>query len=71
MTQFLEQDSLIPPYMAFPRFLLDKDGLSETAKILYTILLHQSYGYHIAVRLEVLLVHGLKILPCSHLRILF
>lgn len=32
MTQFLTQDSLIPPYMAFPRFLLDKEGLSETAK---------------------------------------
>lgn len=42
MTQFLTQDSLIPPYMAFPRFLLDKEGLSETAKILYTILLDQA-----------------------------
>ena len=37
MTQFLTQSSPIPPYMAFPRFLLDKDGLNETAKILYTI----------------------------------
>ena len=37
MTQFLTQDGPIPPYMAFPRFLLDKDGLNETAKILYTI----------------------------------
>ena len=42
MTQFLTQDSLIPPYMAFPRFLLDKKGLSETAKILYTILLDRA-----------------------------
>lgn len=42
MTQFLMQDSSIPPYMAFPRFLLDKDGLSVTAKILYTILLDQA-----------------------------
>lgn len=42
MTQFLTQDSLIPPYMAFPRFLLDKEGLSETAKILYTILLDRT-----------------------------
>ena len=42
MTQFLTQDSLIPPYMAFPRFLLDKDGLNETAKILYTILLDRA-----------------------------
>lgn len=32
MTQFLTQSSPIPPYMAFPRFLLDKDGLNETAK---------------------------------------
>lgn len=32
MTQFLTQDGPIPPYMAFPRFLLDKDGLNETAK---------------------------------------
>ena len=42
MTRFLTQDSLIPPYMAFPRFLLDKEGLSETAKILYTILLDRA-----------------------------
>lgn len=42
MTQFLTQDSLIPPYMAFPRFLLDKEGLIETAKILYTILLDRA-----------------------------
>ena len=39
MTRFLTQDSPIPPYMAFPRFLLDKDELNETAKILYMILL--------------------------------
>ena len=42
MTQFLTQDGPIPPYMAFPRFLLDKDGLNETAKILYTILLDRA-----------------------------
>ena len=42
MTQFLTQSSPIPPYMAFPRFLLDKDGLNETAKILYTILLDRA-----------------------------
>ena len=35
MTQFLIKDTLIPPYMAFPRFLLDMEQLSETAKILY------------------------------------
>ena len=42
MARFLTQDSPIPPYMAFPRFLLDKDGLNETAKILYTILLDRA-----------------------------
>ena len=42
MRQFLTQDSPIPPYMSFPRFLLDKDGLNETAKILYTILLDRA-----------------------------
>ena len=42
MTRFLTQDSPIPPYMAFPRFLLDKEGLNETAKILYTILLDRA-----------------------------
>ena len=42
MTRFLTQDSPIPPYMAFPIFLLDKDGLNETAKILYTILLDRA-----------------------------
>lgn len=41
-TQFLTQDSQIPPYMAFPRFLLDKDGLNETSKILYIILLDRA-----------------------------
>lgn len=33
MTQFLTHDSPIPPYMAFPRFLLDKDGLDEIGKL--------------------------------------
>lgn len=42
MTQFLTQDSQIPSYMAFPRFLLDKNGLNETAKILYIILLDRA-----------------------------
>ena len=42
MTRFLTQNSPIPPYMAFPRFLLDKEGLNETAKILYTILLDRA-----------------------------
>ena len=42
MTQFLMQDTLIPPYMAFPRFLLDTEQLSETAKILYVLLLDRA-----------------------------
>lgn len=42
MTKFLTSDSILPPYMAFPRFLLDQVDLSETAKILYTILLDRA-----------------------------
>ena len=42
MTQFLIKDTLIPPYMAFPRFLLDMEQLSETTKILYVLLLDRA-----------------------------
>lgn len=42
MTRFLTPDCPIPPYMAFPRFLLDQENLSETAKILYTLLLDRA-----------------------------
>jgi hypothetical protein len=42
MTQFLMKNTLIPPYMAFPRFLLDMEQLSETAKILYVLLLDRA-----------------------------
>lgn len=42
MTRFLTPDCPIPPYMAFPRFLLDQVNLSETAKILYTLLLDRA-----------------------------
>ena len=42
MTQFLTPGSQIPMYMAFPRFLLDEEGLNETAKILYMILLDRA-----------------------------
>ena len=52
MTQFLTQDNLIPPYMAFPRFLLDKDDLNETAKILYTILLDRAHRKMMAGRMN-------------------
>lgn len=42
MTQFLTQNSRLPPYMIFPRFLMDKANLNEAAKILYTILLDRA-----------------------------
>lgn len=41
MTQFLKCDSYIPPYMAYPRFLLKVD-ISETAKLVYMLLLDRA-----------------------------
>ena len=41
MTQFLTCNSYIPPYMAYPRFLLDVD-ISETAKLVYMLLLDRA-----------------------------
>ena len=41
MSQFLTTNSKLPSYMVFPRFLLNCD-LSETTKILYTILLDRT-----------------------------
>ena len=41
MTHFLTIDSKLPPYMVFPRFLLNSD-LSETTKLLYMILLDRT-----------------------------
>ena len=40
--QFLTSTMQLPPYMAFPRFLLDKVQLSETAKIIYMLLLDRA-----------------------------
>lgn len=40
--QFLTPTMQLPPYMAFPRFLLDKVQLSETAKIIYMLLLDRA-----------------------------
>ena len=40
--EFLTGDSLIPPYLAFPRFLLERTDLNETAKILYVLLLDRA-----------------------------
>ena len=37
----LRRDSLLPPYMAYPRFLL-KMEISETAKLLYVLLLDRA-----------------------------
>ena len=41
MTQYLKCDSYFPPYMAYPRFLLDVD-ISETAKLVYMLLLDRA-----------------------------
>jgi len=41
-TRFLTKNALIPPYMAFPRFLLNMTQLNETAKILYVMLLDRA-----------------------------
>lgn len=42
MTHYLTPDSLILAYMAFPRFLLERTSLNETAKIVYMILLNRA-----------------------------
>lgn len=42
MTEFFTQDSQFSNYMVFPKFLLDREALSETAKILYMILLDRT-----------------------------
>lgn len=41
MTRNLHKDSLIPPYMAYPRFLLTMD-ISETAKLVYVLMLDRA-----------------------------
>ena len=41
MAQFLKSDSNLPPYMAYPRFLLDVD-ISETAKLVYMLMLDRA-----------------------------
>ena len=41
MTQFLKYDSYIPPYMAYPKFML-KLNISETAKLVYMLLLDRA-----------------------------
>ena len=41
MKHFLKNDSHLPPYMAYPRFLLDVN-ISETAKLVYMLLLDRA-----------------------------
>ena len=41
MTQYLKFDSRLPPYMAYPRFLLEVN-ISETAKLVYMLLLDRA-----------------------------
>ena len=41
MTQFLMCDSYLPPYMAYPKFLMKVD-ISETAKLVYMLLLDRA-----------------------------
>ena len=42
MTHYLLSDSRILEYLAFPKFLLERTSLSETAKIVYMILLNRA-----------------------------
>ena len=42
MTHYLHQNSRIPEYMAFPKFLLERTSLNESAKIIYMILLNRA-----------------------------
>ena len=42
MTEFLTQVSQFSNYMVFPKFLLDRQTLSETSKILYMLLLDRA-----------------------------
>ena len=41
MTKYLRRDSTLPPYMAYPRFLLTMQ-ISETAKLVYILLLDRA-----------------------------
>ena len=42
MTQFLTTDTALPAYMAYPKFLLDMTDISETAKLIYIVLLDRA-----------------------------
>ena len=40
-TEYLRRSSMLPPYMAYPRFLLTMN-ISETAKLVYVLLLDRA-----------------------------
>ncbi len=42
LTQFLTTDTALPAYMAYPKFLLDMTDISETAKLVYIVLLDRA-----------------------------
>ena len=42
LTQFLTTDTALPAYMAYPKFLFDMTDLSETAKLIYIVLLDRA-----------------------------
>ena len=42
MHRFIVKGISMPSYMIFPKFLMDKTGLSETSKLLYMILLNRT-----------------------------
>ena len=42
MTQFLTSETSLPSFLAYPKFLLEMTGLSETAKVVYIFLLDRA-----------------------------
>ena len=38
MITFLTSEIFLPSFLAYPKFLLEMTGLSETAKVVYTVL---------------------------------
>jgi len=42
MTQFIEKNSSMMPYLQFPRFLLEMEQINENAKIIYMLLLDRA-----------------------------
>ena len=42
MTQFLTSETSLPSFLAYPKFLFEMTGLSETAKVVYILLLDRA-----------------------------